>query len=87
MSELRINGFAQIYRILRDLIPFIRFKKKQAVALMKASRILSKEKIRRLSRNNLGKLVQCILEIQSENYSTRSKKTEEELNTILGLTP
>jgi len=87
MSELRINGFAQIHKILQDLMPFIRFKKKQASALCESAGLLSKKKIRELSQNDLVKLVKYISIIQSENYSTKSKKTNEELNRILGLTP
>ena len=33
MSELRINGFAQVRYILAKLMPFIRFKKEQAKAM------------------------------------------------------
>lgn len=87
MSELRINGFAQIHRILLDLMPFIRFKKRQASALCESAGLLSKKKIRELSQNDLVRLVKYISIIQSENYSTKSKKTDKELNKILGLTP
>ena len=34
MTELRINGFKQVRDILKDLIPFIKFKKDQASALV-----------------------------------------------------
>ncbi len=87
MSELRINGFAQVHNILQDLIPFIRFKKKQASALCESAELLSKKKIRELSQSDLARLVKYISVIQSENYSTKSKKTNKELNGILGLTP
>ena len=87
MSELRINGFAQIHRILLDLMPFIHFKKRQASALCESTELLSKKKIRELSQNDLTRLVKYISVIQSENYSTKSKKTDKELNKILGLTP
>src|SRR3989344_7632399 len=40
ITELRINGFKQVRDILKNLLPFIKFKKNQAEALYKASDIL-----------------------------------------------
>lgn len=85
MSELRINGFAQVNQIIRELLPFIRFKKLQAEALYKASGILKES--RKLTQSDLLKLIDCIFVIQTENYASRSKKTKEELKKVLGLTP
>lgn len=87
MTELRINGYKQITEILKNLSPFVRFKKRQADALHKACHILSETKFSRLTRTQLEKLVDLILVIQSENYVTKRKKTKNELHKILGLTP
>ena len=87
MTELRINGFKQIREILKSLIPYIRFKKLQASALKSACDILSKVKFKKLTKNNLKKLVELILVIQNANYVTKKKKTGEDLFKILGLTP
>ena len=87
MTELRINGYKQIRDILKILLPYIRFKKLQAVALKNACEILSVTKFKMLSRKKLKELVNYILVIQKENYVTKRKKTREELLTILGLTP
>ena len=87
MTELRINGYKQIRNILFDLIPYIRFKKLQADALLKASETLSNTKFSKLSKKQLVKLVDLILVIQSENYVTKKKKTKDELLKILDLTP
>ena len=85
MTELRINGFKQVRDILKDLIPFIKFKKDQANALYKAADLLSRCSI--LNNKKLLELIKFILIIQNNNYVTKRKKTKEELMTILGLTP
>ena len=87
MTELRINGYTQIAKILKDLVPFVKFKKIQADALCKACDVLSKTKFQKLSKKQLIKLVDLILVIQSENYVTKKKKTKNELCKILDLTP
>ena len=87
MTELRINGYEQIRNILKSLSLYIRFKKLQARALLKACEILSKTKFSKLTKKQLAKLVDLILVIQSENYVTKKKKTKSELRKILGLTP
>ena len=87
MTELRINGYAQITKILKNLLPFVKFKKIQVNALHKACDILSGTKFSKLSKKQLVKLVDLILVIQNENYVTKKKKTKAELFKILGLTP
>jgi hypothetical protein len=85
ITELRINGFRQIRRILKDLIPFIKFKKIQAKAMYKAVNILCDKE--NLSQKYLRKLVNYILIIQKNNYITKRKKTKKDLLSILDLTP
>ena len=87
MTELRINGYKQIRNILTSLLPYIRFKKLQTRALIKACEILSETKFQKLTQKQLIKLVDLILAIQSKNYVTKRKKTKSELRKILGLTP
>jgi hypothetical protein len=87
ITELRINGYKQIAKILKDLLPFVKFKKIQAKALHKACIILSTTKFKLLKKKELINLVNLILAIQSENYVTKRKKTKDEFYKILGLTP
>ena len=87
MTELRINGYKQIREILKSLLLYIRFKKLQTRALIKACEILSETKFKKLTQKQLIKLVDLILVIQSENYVTKKKKTKSELCKILDLTP
>ena len=87
MTELRINGFEQVRYILTTLKPFIRFKTKQAQAMIKACDLLSKKFIREMSKAEARRLVKLTLVIRSENYKSRSVLTEDELNRVLSLTP
>ena len=84
ITELRINGYKQIEKLLKILLPFIKFKKIQAKALLESSKLLQEKN---LEKHNLRKLVNNILKIQKENYVTRKKKTRNDLLKILGLTP
>ena len=84
MTELRINGFKQIERILKILLPHIRFKEVQASTLLKSVTLLQKEK---LVANDYKKLVDYMLTIQNENYQAKKKRTKNELLKVLGLTP
>ena len=87
ISELRINGFKQVKQILFELMPFIRFKKIQAEALLTACTLLEGRRLSYLNESELRLLVDCIVKIQSSNYITKYKKTREELLLSLGLTP
>ena len=87
MSELRVNGFVQVRDILSDLAPYIRFKKVQTAALLKAAMILSGKTFKKLARRELGLLARCMEVIQKDNYASRRKKSSGEIRRLLGLTP
>lgn len=87
MTELRINSFVQVLEILEQLLPYIRFKKLQAKALLDACSILVAHTFKTLTASDIEKVVSAILVIQNENYKARSKKTKEEFYTSLDLTP
>ena len=87
MTELRINGYSQTKNILKAMKPFVKFKKLQCTALIRACKVLSETKYKNLVKKQLLDIVDCILVIQNENYVAKNKKTKEDLLTILGLTP
>lgn len=82
ITELRINGFRQVFDILKLILPFSRFKRKQARALFDATKILSNQKD-----INLRVIARKIIIIQNNNYKSRKKRTSKEVLKILGLTP
>ena len=87
MTELRINGYRQVKDILVKLLPYVQFKKLQAMALYSAVDILSTAKRGEFDKEKLIKLIDLMLVIQAENYVTRKKKSRSELLKVLGLTP
>ena len=87
ITELRINGVKQIKNILEKLMPFIKFKKKQAIALYYAVKLLDSDGLNNLSNKKLIKLIDYVLTIQKNNYITKKKKTRNELLKSLDLAP
>ena len=87
MTELRINGFSQIRGILEMLLPYIRFKRVQAQALLKACIMLEKHSLRTLNPRDMRTIVDLVLLIQQENYMSKGRKTKDNLYQLLGLTP
>lgn len=87
MTELRIQGFDNVEKILKDLQPFIRFKEVQVKILLKALNVLKRIPMQDLSKKDLKFLVSSMLLIQKNNYSTRSKKTKEDFYRLLNITP
>ena len=87
ITEIRVNGFVQVSEILKGLIPYIRFKKPQALALLSACKLLVQKNISELTKGDKRKLCECIMKIQKNNYTTHRKKSKKELYNIVGLTP
>src|SRR4030042_3619649 len=76
ITELRINGHNKTKNILKKLKPFIKFKKIQCQEILKAIKILSKDK---LKRKDYIRLADCVIEIKKENYITKKKRNKREL--------
>jgi hypothetical protein len=87
MTELRINGFVSVHKVLTQLRPFIRFKTVQADALLQACSILNSNKINALGENELRYLVDSVFLIRDSNYKSRATLSKETLLLRLGLTP
>ena len=87
MTELRVNGFSQVGRTIEMLLPYLRFKQKQARLLVRACNMLEKQTLRTMKPKDMRKIVDLLLLIQNENYMSKKRKTKEELHQILGLTP
>ena len=83
MTELRINGFAQVEKVLKILMPFIKFKKIQAKAILDSAKLLQND----FGGKTRWKILNHILLVQQENYASRKKKSKTELLKLLDLTP
>ena len=87
MTELRINGYQQVLTILRQLMPYLRFKKAQAQAIVKACEILVQRPGSQLSPAAKERLCTYCMCVQQHNYRTHYKKTLQEFRSMIGLTP
>ena len=87
MTELRIQGYSQVRETMETLLPYLRFKKIQARALLQACKMLEKNTMRTLTPKSMRTIVDLILLIQSENYMSKGRKTKDDLLQLLGLTP
>ncbi len=87
MTELRINGFVSVQKVLIKLRPFIKFKGVQADALLQACEILKAKKIGDLCEQDLRKLVAIVFLIRDNNYKSKATLSKETLLLRLGLTP
>jgi LAGLIDADG endonuclease len=87
MTELRINGFAQVRHVLTLLKPYIRFKAVQAQALINACVLLEQKFLRDMSPTELRRLVDLMFEIKAQNYKSKSALPKDVVLKRLGLTP
>ena len=87
MSELRINGYKKVHEILVLLQPFIRFKRIQTKALLRACEVLKSSTISSMTEIQLRTVLDCVVIIRNENYSTQKKRSKKELYKMFGLTP
>ena len=87
MTEVRINGFERVRTILVLLVPYLRFKKKQALAVSHACAILAGKPMSQLTEREKRRVCRYIMVVQEHNYRTRQKKSERELRQLVGLTP
>lgn len=85
MTELRVNGFKEVERILIMLQPFIKFKKQQVILML---RILSRLRVKRiveLSREERLAIADDIISLRKENYQSHQRAyTDESVKAILG---
>ncbi len=87
ITEFRINGFLQVRKTVGELLPYLRFKKKQASLLYKACLLLEQKTIRTMTTKDMRNVIELLVGIQQENYMSTTRKTKEDLYVMLGLTP
>ena len=78
MTELRINGYEQVGKILQNLYPYLKFKKEQVKYLFRALDILKKKHIAQLTENEKKRLIDILVAARRQTYQS-GKKTPEKL--------
>ena len=88
MTELRINGYEQVYQILRKLYPYLRFKKAQAIHIFRVLEILHKKKLDQLTKREKIRIANTLVAVRKETYQSgqkKNKKLQEDLKEIMKL--
>ena len=76
ITELRINGYEKVYRILKELYPHLRFKKKQAEYIFRALELLNSKKINQLTIREKQKIANSLVAARKETYQSGQKRVE-----------
>ena len=78
ITELRINGYAQTERILKDLLPYLRFKKKQIIIILKILKLVHNKKFGQLTIQKRLRIVDLIYESRQLTYKSGWKDLSNE---------
>jgi len=77
ITELRINGYEKTGKILKQLYPYVKFKKKQTDCVLKILKLLKcKKSLFELTKKERIKIANAILQIRQENYQSGSKRMD-----------
>lgn len=84
ISELRINGYRQVERVLRSVQPYAKFKAKQVEIVLRILGIINNRRITQLSKEERKEIVGLIILLKNQNYfSSQRKNDKEKLNKFL----
>lgn len=84
MTELRINGYGQVRRILECMEPHIRFKRKQVQYALYILRAIDGKPFTQLPRNIRERTANWMIKIRNANYKAHSyKHSEAEIKNLL----
>lgn len=87
ITELRINGYDKVRKILNKLYPYLKFKKTQASLILKILKKLERKRFQKIDRKERIKIADMICESRKETYQSGWKKfakSKKELRKILG---
>ena len=85
ITELKINGYKQVKRILEKIQPFVKFKKRQTEIALKILFLIGDKNFVSLSRKIRLKIANLVCELRNENYfSAKRKYSDREIKKMLG---
>jgi hypothetical protein len=85
ITELRINGYREVKRILTLLQPYIKFKKKQVVFALRILAFLEKKRFVLLTKNERLAIADDMIALRNENYQSHQRQyTDASIKEILG---
>ena len=85
MTELRMNGYRQVKRILTLLQPYIKFKKKQVVFTLRILDLLEKKRFTLLTKKERLAIANDMIALRNENYQSHQRQyTDADIKNLLG---
>ena len=86
ITELRINGYAQTEKILSNLFPYLKFKKKQTKIILNILKILHNRKIGQLTKHERLRIADLIYRSRELTYKSGWKNLDstKKLKEVLG---
>lgn len=85
ITELRINGYSEVKRILLMLQPFIKFKRKQVVYALRILTSLEKKPITIIPKEERLAIADDIIALRGENYQSHQRRyTDASIKKLLG---
>lgn len=85
MTELRINGYGEVKRILLLLAPYIRFKEKQVIYALNILMRLEKKRIATLAKEERLAIAADMIALRNENYQSHQRQhTDTSIKELLG---
>ncbi len=76
ITELRINGYEKVEKILKYLLPYLKFKKKQADYILCILDIIKGKRVNQLSEKEKKKIADIFVKIRKLSYQSGKKKEE-----------
>lgn len=85
ITELRINGFDSVRKILIELKPYVKFKAIQLEIVLKILSLIGSKNFAQLDKNTRLKIADLIIDLRNQNYKSGKRKFNKiELRKILG---
>ena len=84
ITELRINGYKSVKKILQDFEPHIKFKKEQVKFVLEILNLIGDKRLKDVAKEDRMKIAKLICKLRQENYfSSRRKYSDKEIVKLL----
>ena len=84
MTELRVNGYETIEKVLGKLKPYVKFKEEQVRCALKILSIISGKTLKELTSKERERIAEYIITLRKKNYWSHWRKySEEEIKKVI----
>ena len=76
ITEVRINGYEQVEKILSWMTPYLKFKQTQAKSILEVLQLLKGRRMSDLSKREKQKIAKLLVTAREQNYQSGQKKMD-----------